>query len=291
MKTNVLSVFFILLCASLYAQDFEYEIAVKTCDCLSKYKGDIDENIFIECNGDAFVEVYSTASEEEQEICNTIPGMQSVHIKTREISSVMCFENGEDNYRSLEAKYYNDSEDKLASSYLLTTQKMMEEGEFKLAIEGLLIAVNADSTFVEAYDNLGVCYRNIEDYENAVLNYKKSLKIFPIGKIALSNLGMVYAFMEDYENSDKCYNRLVEVHPNYAEGYFGLGKNFITRGDFENSLEMFCIAYRIYSNEDSEYLDDAVKIISILYSAMEEQGKQKTFKKILKKHKIKIKLE
>jgi tetratricopeptide (TPR) repeat protein len=52
--------------------------------------------------------------------------------------------------------------------------------------------VKIDPNFAYAYDNMGICYRRLEEYDKAIEAYEKSLKIDPYGTMPLQNLGIVY---------------------------------------------------------------------------------------------------
>lgn len=276
---------------TLFAQDLEYNIAVNSCECLSDVKGELDEDIVSACVSTSFAAELGTMSTEEAELFGTVEGITATFMKVYEILQVICFEDGEQAYLHMEAQYYLDSEIELANTYYYQTLDMIEEGKLDLAIEGLEMAVSLDSMFVLAYDNLGVCYRQSDDLDNAILNYKKSLKVFPLSKMILQNIALAYAFKEDYGNSNKYYNRLIDVHPNYAEGYYGIGKNYAIVGEYGIGITNICTAHKIYVAEDSNFQDDTEQLLGIVYEIMKEEGKEKLFKKTLKKNKVKIYFE
>ncbi len=276
---------------SISAQDLEYTVAVNACDCLSDVKGELDEVIVSACVSTAFANELGAMVVEDAERFNTASGISSSLMKVYEILQVICFEDGEQAYLHMESKYYSESDNKEANKYYYQTLDLMEEGKLELAIEGLEIAVSLDSLFVLAYDNLGVCYRQTDDLDNAILNYKKSLEMFPLSKMMLQNIGLAYAFKEDYETSNLYYNRLIDVHPNYAEGYYGIGKNYAIIGEYKIGLTHICTAHKLYIAEDSDFQDDSEQLLGLIYEIMKEEGKEKIFKKTLRKNKVKIYIE
>jgi len=288
MKTNLIMIIFILLGLKIYAQDIEYKIANKSCECISKHKGVLTDEIIFDYHSETLAKEVLRTPKIKQKVYRRPEVLRSISLKSFEILLVICFENGEEKYKKLEDKYYGASKDTIANLFFDSSKGLMEEGQFLPAIEGLLQAIKLDSTFVPAYDNLGVCYRNLNDYDNAIKYYEKSLSIFPTGRVAMSNLGLVYTSMEDYKQADKYYSRLIFVHSNFASGYCEFGKSYISREKYKKALEMLCIAHNISIMQNSDKISEVDEILSLLYLEMKEKGKQKTVGKILKKYNIEM---
>lgn len=77
----------------------------------------------------------------------------------------------------------------------------LKKNDFKAALPHFLEAVKIDSRFAFAWDNVGVCYRNLGDIDKAIDAYKTSLFIEPNGIMPLQNLGVAYTFKKDYDNA------------------------------------------------------------------------------------------
>ena len=151
------------------------------------------------------------------------------------------------------------------------------------------MALKYDSLYVPVIDNLAVAFKKKGDLDNAIKYYKKSLSIYPEGDFALMNIGVIYAEKSEFEISNEYYSKLIRLYPDNAEGYFGLGKNLALLKEFESALENIFSAYKIYVHEKSEYVNDAQKIIGMIYQEMKKVNKEEDFNTIAKKMGIEFK--
>lgn len=83
--------------------------------------------------------------------------------------------------------------------------------------------IEINPNYVEAYNNLGTCYRGWEKYELAVETYNKALIINPESSQAYNNLGLVYKDLTQYEKSLECLEKSVEINSNNVLAINNLG--------------------------------------------------------------------
>ena len=171
---------------------------------------------------------------------------------------------------------------------LLTAADLLEDQKYKLAIEGFEMSIKHDKNFVKAYDNIAICYRQLNDFDKAIKYYKKSLDIYPEGDVALMNMGVIYSKKSDFKTSIEYYKKLIKFHPKNAEGYFGAGKNYFLIKDYENALNNIFTAHRIYLEDQSDYIKDTEMIIGTMYKILESENKVDLFNKIAEKNNIAI---
>lgn len=164
----------------------------------------------------------------------------------------------------------------------------IQENNFEQGIEKFKKATSFDDQFVYAWDNLGVCYRKTNQLDMAIAAYKKSLDIFPNGKLALINSAIAYNLKKEPLEASKYYERYIEAYPNDAEGYYGLGLINYTEGDLENGLDHLVHAFVLYSQQKSPYRSDAAGKISYMYNDLKKQDKLPIFEKVVNKYDLKI---
>ncbi|MBW8522991.1 tetratricopeptide repeat protein [Chryseobacterium chendengshani] len=158
------------------------------------------------------------------------------------------------------------------------------------AIKNYERAVKKDPSYTYAWDNLGLCYRRIGEYDKALEAYKKSLEADPAGKMPLQNIPVIYIYKKEYQKAIDAYLKLDKVHPGDPEVYYGIGNVYFSGiKDDEKALDYICKAYRIYNDQKSPYRTDAESILSLIYKNMKEKGQTEKFKEILKKNNIDIK--
>lgn len=288
MKNKLLLIIAIASFPCLYAQGIEEKIATKACDCLSKSSG-ITEEIFRDCLTSSMSDIILTDKDPKvRESFNTVDGIQSMILKAQDAVVKKCPKFIPEAPEDKSAIFYVNSKNKNAQNAYTIAKDFMRDKNYKMAIESLQLSLKEDPNFVMALDDIAVCYRQLDDFDNAIKYYKKSLDIFPEGDLALINIGVIYGLKSDFETSVSYYEKLIKYQPNNAEGYFGAGKNYLLLNDDEKALDNIFIAHIIYSNEKSEYLKDSEQLLGTLYQKMKSENKEDIFKKIAAKNNVKL---
>ena len=98
----------------------------------------------------------------------------------------------------------------------------LEQNEFDNAIMKFKKAIEIDPNFAFAWDNLGVAFRKTNQYEAAIKAYKKSLAINPNGRLPLINIAVTYNLNKEYEKAISYYKKFIAVYQEDPEGYTDL---------------------------------------------------------------------
>ena len=182
---------------------------------------------------------------------------------------------------------YSMSKNPVAIELYGKGDKEVKKQNYKKAIEYYEQALQIDSLFAFAWDNLGLCYRKIGNYPKALESYQKSLKLDPKGSMPLHNIPIVYSYMGQYESAIAAYEKILKIDPNDPEIYYGIGQIYYEYlKDYEQSLECMCKAYNLYVAMKSPYRTDAERIISAIYTQMKNAKQEDLFNEILKKNNI-----
>jgi tetratricopeptide (TPR) repeat protein len=107
----------------------------------------------------------------------------------------MTSSNGpESSARQDAAPYYGDAYNDVAKAKkdLADGKSKNVEKRFRRAIERGQHAVEIDSTYHEAWNLLGYCYRQVKQYDESVASYQRSLRIKPDYAEAREYLGETY---------------------------------------------------------------------------------------------------
>ncbi|TPG31840.1 tetratricopeptide repeat protein [Flavobacterium pectinovorum] len=157
-----------------------------------------------------------------------------------------------------------------------------KKDNFKGAIEYYKKAIKIDPNFAFAYDNMGICYRRLEEFDLAIDSYERSLKIDPNGLMPLQNIAVVYTYKKEYKKAVRTYEKLAKIDPNNPEVFYGIGQTYALHlNDSKKGLDNMCKAYKLYSMQKSPYRADAEKIIQMIYAQMKKDGEEDSFNKIL----------
>jgi tetratricopeptide (TPR) repeat protein len=288
MKKIILFLTIVIISNISYSQTFEEKIAIRACECL-KNKSKINDDVYQKCITESIADVALTDSDKNnREVINTVDGIQSLLKKVYEIMPTTCENEKSKENENKKIKFYSNSKIENAQNSYIIAKDFMRDEKYKLAIEALEISLKYDKDFVLAYDDIAVCYRQLNDFDKAIKYYRKSLEIYPEGDFALMNIGVIYTKKSDYKTAIEYYKKLIKFYPKNAEGYFGAGKNYFLIDEYENGLNNIFIAHRIYSEDKSEYVKDTEKILGMMYQKMKSENKEELFSKIAEKNNIKI---
>jgi len=184
---------------------------------------------------------------------------------------------------SLETGMYNSSKSEAAMKYYRQAMDKSKEGDDKGAIKLYKKALKEDPNFVEAYDNMGVCYRHLGDFKNAIANYEKSIELYPKGAMAHMNLGVIYGIQKDYDKAIIEYEAVQEIDPEDPEGYYGLINIYMNQGKYKKAIENASKTLEIYEATNSPYLPEAQYLLGLSYYYDGDNAKAKVYMKQAKK--------
>ena len=118
-------------------------------------------------------------------------------------------------------------------------------GEFELAREQFLEAVELDPRFAESWNNLGLVYTEMKDDDGAREAFSKAIDINPDLPAAYNNLGYIYYKQDDFDKAVEMYQEAIErnsdnssAHTNLGNAYFKLDKREEARSAWERALEI-----------------------------------------------------
>ena len=134
-------------------------------------------------------------------------------------------------------------------------------------------AVDLDPKFVEAWDELGLCYRRLNDYSNAASCYQKSLSLNPNGYVAHLDLAYLYHRLNKKEEEIREYYYIQKIDPENPESYYGLAILFLDEGNYYDASRNALEAYQKYRNRGDSNCIDAEKLLSIIYSKQGQYDK------------------
>jgi len=188
-----------------------------------------------------------------------------------------------------ESKLDNLSKNEEAMNFYNKAVEASRKEDWKEAVENYKKAVKKDPTFTYAWDNLGICYRRLGEYDQSIEAYKKSLAINPAGKMPLQNIAIAYVHKKEYQKAIDAYADMDKIYPGDPEVYYGMGQIYFNNlNNNEKALDSICKAYKIYNEQKSPYRSDAEAVIGFIYKKMKEEGKLDKFSEILKNNNIQM---
>jgi len=133
------------------------------------------------------------------------------------------------------------------NSFLYNTLGIMLSGEknFKEAILCYKKGLKINPNFAPIYDNLGNLHRFNKNYKEAENCFKKSIMLESKNPHARNNLGNIYSDINKNEDAIKSYIEAISVNPDFVPAHFNLGLMYKKIGDSKNSIKHLNIAIKL----------------------------------------------
>lgn len=182
----------------------------------------------------------------------------------------------------------SNSNNKKAQEFYANGQDFLAQEKYDLALVEFNKAVKKDPDFAFAWDNMGIAYRRMNRFKEAIECYDKSLKLDPNGRVPLMNKAVAYSLMEKFPESVKTYKEFIRIHPEDPEGYYGAARIQFSLEEYDAGLDNLFKAYRLYSEQKSPYLQHAQDVLAFYYKHYNETKNIETFKKIASQNGINL---
>jgi len=117
--------------------------------------------------------------------------------------------------------------------------------QFDAAINNYKKALKINPDYAEAYNNIGAALNEKGDLEAAIESYKKALKIKPDYAEAYYNMGFALQNKLDPEAAIESYTQALKIKPDYADAYNNMGNILKDKGDLEAAIDSYKQAIKI----------------------------------------------
>jgi Tfp pilus assembly protein PilF len=108
--------------------------------------------------------------------------------------------------------------------------KAVRSGDYQSAAEHLQKAILIDPNFVQAHNNLGASYLQLNQYENAVSEFQRAIALD--GKIQESqgNLGLSFFLLRRYPEAEVASRQALQLDPQHTTARYTLGRILAAEG-------------------------------------------------------------
>ena len=116
---------------------------------------------------------------------------------------------------------------------------LYHQGKFDeiLKQENELINLYPDS--VDLYNIFGSTNLALNQFKNAIGNFKKAIKINPNLPIIFYNLGLSFHYDKNFESALSSYEKAIKLNPDHADTYCNMGMSFNEKGDFKRAIKSY----------------------------------------------------
>lgn len=156
----------------------------------------------------------------------------------------------------------------------------------KKALKLFEVLPNQRSNEAAVLQNIAILYRTEEKYDSAIVNYKKSLRIFSElneitnQAILYNNLGVAFEMLEQHDSSNFYYDMALRIFEDidFKRGtailYFNIGNNLKNMGQYQEALNYFYKSQEISKKiELKDQIRDNYLSIAITYDSLKDYSK------------------
>ncbi|MBR5293738.1 MAG: tetratricopeptide repeat protein [Oscillospiraceae bacterium] len=128
-----------------------------------------------------------------------------------------------------------------------------EKGDHDTAIREYSLAIAKDPNHPHAYNNRGLSYHNLKQYERAIQDCDKAIELDPNYAFAYNNRGLSYHDLKQYERAIQDYDKAIELDPNFALAYNNRGTSYHSQGKYEQAIKDYTKAIELAPNDVMAY--------------------------------------
>ncbi|HBW57451.1 MAG TPA: pilus assembly protein PilF, partial [Oscillatoriales bacterium UBA8482] len=140
-----------------------------------------------------------------------------------------------------------------AADYVNRGVVRYDSKDYQGAISDFNKAIKINPNYAMAYNNRGNARSNLKDYQGAISDYDKALKIDPNFAMAYNNRGLARNNLKDYQGAISDYDKAIKIDPNYADGYVNRGSARSKLKDYQGAISDYDKALKIDSNDAITY--------------------------------------
>ena len=118
---------------------------------------------------------------------------------------------------------------------------------FDSAIANYKKAIKIKPDFADAFNNIGAAYKSKGNFLRAIENYKHATKINPKLTQAYNNIGNIYQERGELNLAIENYKKAIKIKPDFAEAHNNIGNVLRANGDLQKAIESYDIATKINS--------------------------------------------
>ena len=116
----------------------------------------------------------------------------------------------------------------------------------------------AESRDAEAYNNRGNAHADKGQYDQAISEYTKALKIKPRYAEAYYNRGYAYASKGKYDDAIRDFNKALEINPNYGKAHHLRGIAYASKGQYDQAISDYTKALEINPQDAIAYCNRGI---------------------------------
>lgn len=117
--------------------------------------------------------------------------------------------------------------------------------DFPKAIEYLDEAIQLKPDYAEAFNNRGIAYFELGQYQRANEDYNEAIRLKPQRAESFNNRGITYIKLGQYQRAVEDFDQAILIKQNYAIAYGNRGSAYLSLNQYQNAIESYNEAIRL----------------------------------------------
>lgn len=153
-------------------------------------------------------------------------------------------------------------------AYLNMAILYKEMNEPEKAIENYMHAIKANPHYSLAFYNLALLYTEQDSTDRAIESYLESIRLDPEAVKSWYNLGRIYDDLEDTEKAIEAYRHALQTEPGYNRALLALGNAYLRQDSYQQAIDRYLELLSLYPNYTKAQFN-----LGLAYTRQGEPGK------------------
>lgn len=143
----------------------------------------------------------------------------------------------------------------MGAIYALSYDVDEREQDKQKAFESYKTALKHNIVFAEPHNNMAALYSKLNQYQDAIEEYKKVLRIIPDDFQCMATIGDIYFKMGHLDKSIQWQQKAIDVNPKLSRAYHRMGEIYFSQGAYASSAICFKKIIEIEPNNIGVHVD------------------------------------
>ena len=132
--------------------------------------------------------------------------------------------------------------------------ELIKKNQFIEARKECLILINNKCDDPEIYNVHAITCFQLDDHENAIESWKKSIELKPKYFVAFNNIGKALLSLKRFEEALENFNKTISIKPDFFEAFNNKGNTLVRLSRFEDAIKNYNKAIEINPNNPLSYI-------------------------------------
>lgn len=165
----------------------------------------------------------------------------------------------------------HDDDNYLLSLYKRRGRSYMRKQEWGSAVDDFVKAININDTVPEVHNNLAVCYRRVDNFEDAYIHATKAIEFRSNFPEAYNNRANINVCLQNFEDAISDYSESINLNPRNPKTYYNRGSIYYEIfNDFENAKENFLASVKLNPDYEKDICNEYPELKEILFETQED---------------------